>query len=424
MEAGAELEQRPDRSADLEPPLDGAKMPAIRRRSVVLPEPFRPMKPIDAPRLDLEGHVLSAPRSRRLARLGRRIASFSVRFRCGLTRKRLLDVLGDDLARLHGFEGTETVSRTARPTRARRRDRRSASGCGRTRARAPPSARALPRRGPRGSRDDPRRSRSGTRAHARRLWPSARRARRGCPARATARRSGSRSGTRRTSERPARSATSCDVSSSWSLVRIAFGEDPLGQAVRREDDVRVGSAHAVGEEREIRLVGVPALDEAKLRAVAEGRFEPLRGTPRSRAASSAARGRAPRSCPPRRRAPGRRPPRSGAASASCRRRREARARVRARRAAPRSRRRAASGRRSAGSARSALRPPRRDRPPRADVLQVRTDVLRLGGAPVGHEDDRGLHAATVAVRSWTSSTRRPRSAGSVSGRTPWPRLKM
>ena len=109
---------------------------------------------------------------------------------------------------------------------------------------------------------------------------------------------------------------------------------------------------------------------------------------------------------------------------------------------------------------------RADGPAAADVLEVGGDVLEPRRAPVGHQDDRlsarpsshfgpasGVsarttrahfasigcesgeardipsaskpHAATsTAVRSCTSSTRRPRSAGSVAGRTPWPRLKM
>ena len=35
----------------------------------------------------------------------------------------------------------------------------------------------------------------------------------------------------------------------------------------------------------------------------------------------------------------------------------------------------------------------RDRTAGADVLEVRTDVREVGRAPVGHEHDRGLHAA-------------------------------
>src|SRR5580765_144749 len=63
----------------------------------------------------------------------------------------------------------------------------------------------------------------------------------------------------------------------------------------------------------------------------------------------------------------------------------------------------------------------RDRTAGANVLEVRADVREVGRAAVRHQHDRGLHAA---VRSWTSSTILFRSAGSVSGSTPWPRLKM
>ncbi len=63
-------------------------------------------------------------------------------------------------------------------------------------------------------------------------------------------------------------------------------------------------------------------------------------------------------------------------------------------------------------------------PALADVLEVGPNVLDPLRAAVGHENDGGLHAATFAVRSWTNSTSRLRSAGSVSGSTPWPRLKM
>ena len=66
----------------------------------------------------------------------------------------------------------------------------------------------------------------------------------------------------------------------------------------------------------------------------------------------------------------------------------------------------------------------RDRLALAHVGEIGGHVLGARRAPVGHEDDRELHAATCAVCSCTSSTRRPRSAGSVSGSTPWPRLKM
>ena len=95
-----------------------------------------------------------------------------------------------------------------------------------------------------------------------------RRGGRGCPGRATARPSATRSGTRTTSpSTPAASATSRDVSSSSSLVRVALGEDPRGQGVRGEDDVRVESAprNALGEQLDEAGLVAPALDEARAR---------------------------------------------------------------------------------------------------------------------------------------------------------------
>jgi hypothetical protein len=93
------------------------------------------------------------------------------------------------------------------------------------------------------------------------------------------------------------------------------------------------------------------------------------------------------------------------------------------RAAPPSPRRAASARRSAGSAPRARRPPRR-RPaarrgcPRstAGCRPRWTGCRRPSGRP---RRSRGHHRA-----SCTSRTSRPSSSGSVSGSTPWPRLKM
>ena len=58
-------------------------------------------------------------------------------------------------------------------------------------------------------------------------------------------------------------------------VGIALGEDPLREAVRGEDDVRVGAAHAVGQELDVRLVVVPALHEGELGAAVERILEPV-----------------------------------------------------------------------------------------------------------------------------------------------------
>src|ERR687895_2015011 len=48
------------------------------------------------------------------------------------------------------------------------------------------------------------------------------------------------------------------------LVGIAEREDPLGQRVGREDDVRVRSADTIRDDVEERLVVVPVLDETEL----------------------------------------------------------------------------------------------------------------------------------------------------------------
>src|SRR2546423_15295485 len=47
-------------------------------------------------------------------------------------------------------------------------------------------------------------------------------------------------------------------------VRVAGGEDPRGQGVRREDDVRIRAADAVGKQLDEARLVVPALDEAQL----------------------------------------------------------------------------------------------------------------------------------------------------------------
>src|SRR5437762_9626755 len=71
-------------------------------------------------------------------------------------------------------------------------------------------------------------------------------------------------------------------------------------------------------------------------------------------------------------------------------------------------------------------PPERDGGGRRSLLDGR-GLDRAGLAEDGLELLRrqfGHTRAATAVRSCTSSTRRPRSSGSVSGNTPLPRLKM
>ncbi len=52
-------------------------------------------------------------------------------------------------------------------------------------------------------------------------------------------------------------------------IRVAGLEDPRGQRVRGEDDVRVGAADPVGEQLDEAGLVVPALDEVELRAAGE-----------------------------------------------------------------------------------------------------------------------------------------------------------
>ena len=65
-----------------------------------------------------------------------------------------------------------------------------------------------------------------------------------------------------------------------------------------------------------------------------------------------------------------------------------------------------------------------------DVGVVRLDLARIARRPVRHQDhrDTGGHAVMLAfaslVCSWTKSTTACSTPGSVSGGTPWPRLKM
>ena len=85
------------------------------------------------------------------------------------------------------------------------------------------------------------------------------------------------------SSSPARSATRRDGLEQLVLVRVALVEDARGEAVRGEDDVRVGAADAVGEELDEARLVVPALDEAELGAAGERRPRAAGGSRRSRA---------------------------------------------------------------------------------------------------------------------------------------------
>src|SRR5918995_1683947 len=208
------------------------------------------------------------------------------------------------------------------------------------------------------------------------------------------------------------------------LVGISHRQDPLRKRVRREDDVGVCPAHPVGQHVEERLVVVPALDEDELGAPVEPRLEPLAiagdREPRvvrrehqaehSRCAPfDGAIGGFPDPWPP-----------------------VLHAEVDGNPELQLERGPLPLGyfveRRTAADAPVALGQLLYGRvgdgPALADVLEVRTDVLRRGGRAVRHEDDDVAQAWTAAVRSCTSSRSRRSSAGSVLGRTPWPRLKM
>ncbi len=170
----------------------------------------------------------------------------------------------------------------------------------------------------------------------------------------------SRSGTRTTSDsRPARSATSCDVSSSWSRYGSPWSRIRAGRLCAvKTTCASVPRTRSASTSRYGSCV-VPALDEPELGAACERLARAARGSRRSRASSSAARGRGRRSVSA--------PPSSACSTASAILGRpvlhadvdgQAELPFERRARSPRSRRRAASARRSAGSARSAPRPPR------------------------------------------------------------------
>jgi hypothetical protein len=58
-------------------------MPAIRRKRVVFPDPFRPTNPTDSPGWIVKSTSRTAQISVGRTCLRRTIASFRVRFRCG-----------------------------------------------------------------------------------------------------------------------------------------------------------------------------------------------------------------------------------------------------------------------------------------------------------------------------------------------------
>ena len=200
-----------------------------------------------------------------------------------------------------------------------------------------------------------------------------------------------------------------------------------GRRVRGEDDVGVGAADAVGEDVEERLVVVPALDEHELGAAARAPPRAARGSRRSRAASSGARGRARRS---RRRRPASarstasRDPRPPVLHADVDRHGELALERGALRLRDLVQRRATADAPVAlGQLATACSETGR---PAADVLEVGADVLQPSrgcrtpsGRLPAFTQARGPRCARARARAAGA-----RSAGSVSGRTPWPRLKM
>ncbi len=77
------------------------------------------------------------------------------------------------------------------------------------------------------------------------------------------------------SARPAACATSGGRLQELVLIGIALVEDAGGEAVRREDDVRLRAADAPGQESDEPRVVVPALDEGDLRTARDGLLELL-----------------------------------------------------------------------------------------------------------------------------------------------------
>ena len=102
------------------------------------------------------------------------------------------------------------------------------------------------------------------------------------------------------------------------LVGVAVGEDPGRQRVGREDDVRVGAPNAVGDQRRRTRARRPSARRSGSRRGRRRRRRAARGSARSTSTSSAAPARGRRSRRRRRRAPARPRRRSAAASGACR----------------------------------------------------------------------------------------------------------
>ena len=218
-------------------------MPAISRSSVVLPEPLRPTKPTDSPgsisnETSRSAQISSVRRSPR-----RTIASFSVRLPLRVDAEAAADVLEPRLSGLmHRSSVLKRPRGPAPPARGRTRDRRSATRSARARGRARAArsraSTSMSQRISRWSETNPT-GQTSTALDARRaevvelledVGPEPRLAGR---ARAL---EGERPATRgRPAPRPAATSRAAGRGTGRPSARIR-----AGQAVRREDDMRVG----------------------------------------------------------------------------------------------------------------------------------------------------------------------------------------
>ena len=253
----------------------GFTIPESSRRRVVLPEPLRPTSPTALPGSTANETSRSATDVRAARAAGGRGAGPSARGsradRRGSVRAACSTRISPSLT-----QATVPPAPAGRSRRGVRTNAGSSFGISIRSSRTPSSSAsstASTSRSQRISRWSETKP-TGRRARARHRAPAGRAGGRGCRGRARARPSATRSGTRTTSRRrPAALGDEPGRLEQLLLVRIAHREDALRQRVRGEDDVRVGAAHPVGEQLDEAGLVVPAVDEAKLGAAVERRFE-------------------------------------------------------------------------------------------------------------------------------------------------------